>query len=204
MGTRRLFAFKHCKRVAAPLWSQLTPRQSVLLAKLQKTLRRRKQSSFGTRLRLRRFVCLIYGNLSATAFRRSAARAAQESTLFGQSLLARMERRLDVACFRAGFAKSILHARQGIGHGHFTVNGQGVYLPSFILTDGDIFGCTPEVSHDSAATQESGGNLLTNTHPQASHLEVSHTVRTAVFLFSPQSIFLPSFLDPKDLATLAP
>ena len=190
--TRRLFAFKHCKRVAAPLWNQLTPRHSVLLAKLQKTSRRRKQSSFATRLRLRRLVCLLYGNLSATAFTRTAARAAHGSTLFGQSLLAHMERRLDVASFRAGFARSIPHARQCIGHGHFTVNGQVARLPSLPLADGDIFAYTPEDARSPSAL------------PKASHLEVSHSLRAAVFLFRPQTIFLPSFLDPKDLASLAP
>ncbi len=200
MGTRRLFAFKHCKRVAAPLWNALTPRHSVLLAKLQKTTRRRKQSSFATRLRLRRFVCLLYGNVSAHAFARSASRAAQGSTLFGQSLLAHMERRLDVASFRAGFAQSIPHARQGIGHGHFTVNGQVVHLPSVALADGDIFGCTAPSLKEGKDTQA----VALPAHPPASHLEVSHTVRTAIFLFRPQAIFLPSFLDPKDLASLAP
>jgi ribosomal protein S4 len=120
---------------------------------------------------------------------------ARAQTSFGQTLLATLERRLDVAIFRAGFAHSILHARQQIKHGHLSVNGQRARVPSTLLRNGDLFAWN--------SLDITPSFLARPGHPKASHLEVSHACHSAIFLFTPQNIFLPSFVDPKDLATLA-
>jgi small subunit ribosomal protein S4 len=56
----------------------------------------------------------------------------------GENLLILCERRLDNVVRRAGFAKSRPQARQGVVHGHFTVNGRKTVSPSYILRPGDV------------------------------------------------------------------
>ena len=58
----------------------------------------------------------------------------------GQYLLELLERRLDNAVFRLGFAESRRHARQMVRNGHFTVNGRKTDIASFIVTMGDVIG----------------------------------------------------------------
>ena len=49
-----------------------------------------------------------------------------------------MERRLDNVAYRLGFAMTRREARQLVGHGHFTVNGQRVDIPSYLVKVGDV------------------------------------------------------------------
>jgi small subunit ribosomal protein S4 len=56
----------------------------------------------------------------------------------GENLLVLCERRLDNVVRRAGFAKTRPQARQGVVHGHFTVNGRKTVSPSYILRPGDV------------------------------------------------------------------
>ena len=56
----------------------------------------------------------------------------------GEILLQLLERRLDNVVFRLGFAKTRREARQLTSHGHFTVNGQKVNIPSYLVKPGDV------------------------------------------------------------------
>jgi ribosomal protein S4 len=194
MGTRPLFALKHAKRVRAPLWRRLTPKQALSLVRVQRTMERRKESPYGAKLRLRRLLCLTYGNLSARYFARVVRDAAGARAAFGTAVLTSLERRLDVACFRAGFAWSLGQARQRILHGSVSVNGVVRPTPSVLLRAGDTFtACAEGRAHARGWAQ---GKPL--------HLEVNYAIRTAVFLYDPQAVYLPSPVDPRDLAQLAP
>jgi small subunit ribosomal protein S4 len=59
-------------------------------------------------------------------------------------MLQLLERRLDNVVFRAGFAKSRDMARQLVGHGHFTVNGKRVDIPSYRVSENDIIEVVPK------------------------------------------------------------
>ena len=56
----------------------------------------------------------------------------------GENLLSLLERRLDNVVYRLGFGESRAHARQMINHGHITVNGKKVDIPSYIVNTGDV------------------------------------------------------------------
>lgn len=99
--------------------------------------RRTKFSEYGVQLREKQKVKRIYG-LQETQFRNYFEKASRQKGITGANLIKMLERRLDNVVFRLGFAPSRKAARQLVIHRHFTVNGQTVDIPSFILAGGDV------------------------------------------------------------------
>lgn len=97
---------------------------------------RMKFSEYGLRLRAKQKARRIWGVLEAQ-FRRYFAMADQSKGVTGETLLVLLERRLDSAVYRLGFAASRAEARQLVLHGHLTVNGKRVGIPSFLVKVGD-------------------------------------------------------------------
>ncbi len=100
---------------------------------------RRKQSDYAIQLREKQKARRIYGVLERQ-FRRYYSDAARRTGVTGAVLLQYLERRLDNVVFRLGFASSRKQARQLVEHGHFTVNGKKVSVPSFLVKPGDVVG----------------------------------------------------------------
>ena len=98
---------------------------------------RRKQSEYALQLNEKQKVKFIYGVLE-TPFRRYYEKAEKMEGKTGEMLLQQLERRLDNVVFRLGFAKTRREARQLTSHGHFTVNGQKVNIPSYRVKPGDV------------------------------------------------------------------
>ena len=98
---------------------------------------RRKQSEYGLQLNEKQKVKFIYGVLEKQ-FRAYYEKAAAADGITGEVLLTTLERRLDSVVFRMGFAMTRREARQLVTHGHFTVNGQRVDIPSFLVKVGDV------------------------------------------------------------------
>jgi small subunit ribosomal protein S4 len=84
----------------------------------------------------------IYGVLEKQ-FRRYYEEANRRPGKTGENLLQLLERRLDNVVYRAGFAHSRDMARQLVKHGHFTVNGRKVDIPSFLVSENDIVEVRP-------------------------------------------------------------
>jgi len=99
--------------------------------------RRGKQTDYGTHLREKQKVKHYYGVLERQ-FRNyfSAAERAKGNT--GEALMSLLERRLDNVVHRLGFGQSRPQARQMVCHGHITVNGRRVDVPSFLVSAGDV------------------------------------------------------------------
>jgi len=97
---------------------------------------RRKVSDYGVQLREKQKARRIYGVLERQ-FRRYYADASRRSGVTGAVLLQYLEARLDNVVYRLGFASSRKQARQLVTHGHFTVNGRKVTIPSFLVKPGD-------------------------------------------------------------------
>lgn len=97
---------------------------------------RRKVSEYGVQLRAKQKVKRIYGILEKP-FRNYYHKAESKNGLTGELLLKILEMRLDNVVFRMGFAPSRRLARQLVGHGHFTVNGKKVDIPSYEAKAGD-------------------------------------------------------------------
>lgn len=98
---------------------------------------RKKFSDYGTQLREKQKVKRLYGVLEAQ-FRNYFGEADRQKGITGEVLLALLERRLDSALYRLGFANSRNEARQLVRHGHFTVNQHKVNIPSYLLKPGDV------------------------------------------------------------------
>ncbi|MBI9070580.1 MAG: 30S ribosomal protein S4 [Melioribacteraceae bacterium] len=99
--------------------------------------RRAKFSEYGVQLREKQKVKRIYGLLESQ-FRSYFEKANRQKGVTGENLVSLLESRLDNVIFRLGFAPSRKAARQLVIHRHFTVNGQVVDIPSYILTSGEV------------------------------------------------------------------
>ena len=77
-------------------------------------------------------------------FRHYYEKASRQPGITGENLLTLLERRFDNVLVRLGFAASRRQARQLIRHGHWTINGRRVDIPSYQVRDGDIIAVKAE------------------------------------------------------------
>lgn len=98
---------------------------------------KKKMSEYGLQLREKQKVRRFYGVLE-TQFRNYFAMAVSKKGVTGENLLKILESRLDNVVYRLGLSTSRPEARQLVRHGHFTVNGQKVNIPSILLNPGDV------------------------------------------------------------------
>ncbi|HJC40020.1 MAG TPA: 30S ribosomal protein S4 [Candidatus Intestinimonas pullistercoris] len=98
---------------------------------------RRKQSEYAMQLSEKQKVKFVYG-IMEKQFRMYYDRAAKAQGKTGENLLILVERRLDNVVYRLGFAMTRREARQLVNHGHFTVNGKRVNIPSYLVSVGDV------------------------------------------------------------------
>mgnify|MGYP000221904557 CR=1 FL=1 len=110
---------------------------------------RKKQSEYASQLKEKQKVKFIYGVLEKQ-FHNAYLRAEARPGKTGENLLQIMECRLDNVVFRLGFAQTRRDARQLVSHAHFTVNGQKVNIPSYLVRVGDVIE-VKESSRSSAA-----------------------------------------------------
>ncbi len=101
------------------------------------SFRRGKQTDYGAHLREKQKVKHHYGLLEKQ-FRKVFALAEKGTTNTGETLMSLLERRLDNVVYRLGFAHSRSQARLLVGHGHVTVNGRRVDIPSYLMRPGDV------------------------------------------------------------------
>lgn len=90
------------------------------------------------------------------------AKASQEQT--GHALVKTLETRLDNIVYRLGFASSIRQARQMVVHGHITVNGSKINIPSYLLKIGDVISLR-EKSQNVELFMENFSNFFLNQYP---------------------------------------
>ncbi len=98
---------------------------------------RQKQSEYRVQLREKQKARRYYGVLE-TQFRRYYDKASRQEGITGENLLTLLERRFDNVLVRLGFAGSRRQARQMVRHGHWTINGRRVDIPSYQVREGDI------------------------------------------------------------------
>ena len=103
--------------------------------------RRTKKSEYGTQLTEKQKVKFVYGILEKQ-FRMLYEKAERMGGNTGENLLSLVERRLDNAVYRLGFAKTRREARQLVNHGHVTVNGRKVNIPSYQVKPGMVISLT--------------------------------------------------------------
>lgn len=113
---------------------------------------RRKVTEYGLQLHEKQRARRIYGVLEKQ-FRRYFDLAERQKGITGENLLRLLERRIDNVVYRLGFAASRAEARQFVRHGHYTVNGKRVSIPSYLVRAGDTIGLA-EKSKESPVFKE--------------------------------------------------
>ena len=99
--------------------------------------RKSKKSEYALQLNEKQKVKFIYGVLEKQ-FHSYYEKAARMKGNTGDELMSLLERRLDNVVFRLGLANTRREARQLVNHGHFTVNGKRVNIPSYLVKMGDV------------------------------------------------------------------
>jgi len=100
--------------------------------------RKAKLSDFGIQLRAKQKLKGYYGDLTEKQFRRIYTEAVRVNGDTGENLIGLLERRLDAVVYRSKFVPTVFAARQFVNHGHVTVNGKKVNIPSYRVKEGDV------------------------------------------------------------------
>lgn len=133
MAIDRVPAIKRCR--ALGLEPAVIGRSKESKRQVRRT--NRKVSEYGNQLKEKQKAKFIYGVLEKQ-FRGYYDKAKKMQGVTGENLLVLLERRLDNVVFRLGLAATRRQARQLVRHGHFTVNGKRVDIPSALISQGDV------------------------------------------------------------------
>ncbi len=114
--------------------------------------RRKKISEYGIQLQEKQKVRFMYG-LNEKQFHKLFEKAAKMPGVAGDNFLKLLESRLDNIVYRLGLARTRRAARQVVNHGHITVNGKKVNIPSYQVKVGDVI-AVKENSLDHKAIKE--------------------------------------------------
>jgi len=123
---------------------------------------KRKASEYGIQLREKQKARRIYGVLEKQ-FSRYFEMAERMKGITGENLLQLLERRLDNVVYRLGFASSRAQARQLVRHGHITVNGKRVNIPSYLTNVGEVIGVKEKstaLEHFKAVKENAGKAIV--------------------------------------------
>ncbi|PHR60856.1 MAG: 30S ribosomal protein S4 [Robiginitomaculum sp.] len=100
--------------------------------------RKGKTSDFGLQLRAKQKLKGYYGNITEKQFRRIYSDAQRVRGNTAENMIGILESRLDTMVYRAKFVPTVFAARQFVNHGHVTVNGRKVNIPSYRCRVGDV------------------------------------------------------------------
>ena len=100
--------------------------------------RKSKLSDYGVQLKAKQKLRGYYGNISERQFRGIYQEARRLKGDSGAHMIGLLERRLDALIYRAKFVPTVFAARQFINHGHISVNGKRVTIPSYRVKVGEV------------------------------------------------------------------
>lgn len=143
--------------------------------------RKGKLSDFGLQLRAKQKLKGYYGDLTEKQFRKIFAEAERVKGDTGENLIGLLERRLDAVVYRAKFVPTVFAARQFVNHGHVTVNGKRVNIPSYRVKDGDVIEVR-EKSKQNVAVLEA---VQLNERDVPEYIDVDHNKMVATFVRTP-------------------
>lgn len=149
--------------------------------------RRKKPTDFGTQLAAKQRLKFYYGNIGERQFRRYYEEAVRRKGDTSENLIELLERRLDTVVYRLKFAITPFAARQLVNHGHVTVNGKRVNIPSYLVRDGDQVE-VKEKSKQLASVLDASQSAERDV-PE--YLEVDHRAMRGRFLRAPKLMDVP-------------
>ena len=138
--TKRLRSkYKINRRLGENLWGR--PKSPVNIREYgpgEHGQRRRKPSDYGIQLFAKQRLRGYYGNITEKQFRRTYHEAVRRRGDTSENLIGLLEQRLDAVVYRMKFVPTVFSARQFVNHGHVSVNGRRVNIPSFRVREGDV------------------------------------------------------------------
>ncbi len=131
--------YKIDRRLGVNLWGRpKSPYNSREYGPGQHGQRRKKPTDFGIQLMAKQKLKGYYGSIGEKQFRRYYKEAVRMKGDTGQNLVGLLEHRLDAIIYRSKLAITVHAARQFVNHGHVSVNGQRVTIPSYNIKLGDV------------------------------------------------------------------
>ena len=142
----------------------------------------RKLSDYGTQLRAKQKLKGYYGNITERQFRRYYEEASRKTGDTGEMMIGLLERRLDAVVYRAKFVPTPFSARQLVSHGHVSVNGKRVTIPSYLVKEGDVIELRSKAK-DMGLVLES---VKSPEREVPDYIEADHGKMSAKFLRTPK------------------
>jgi len=154
---------------------------------------RKKLSGYGIQLQEKQKLRHMYG-LGEKQFRNLFDKASKMQGISGENFMVLLESRLDNLVYRLGLANSRAGARQLVAHGHVTVNGSKVDIPSYTVSTGAVIGLR-ERSRGLSSIKEA----LANRNFLPNYLEFNDTAMEGKFIRLPERSELPQEIDEKQI-----
>lgn len=154
---------------------------------------RKKLSGYGIQLQEKQKLRHMYG-LGEKQFRNLFDKALKMKGIAGENFMVLLESRLDNLVFRLGLANSRAGARQLVAHGHVTVNGKKVDIPSYTVSTGDVIGLR-ERSRALSSVKEA----LANRNFLPNYLEFADSSMEGKYIRLPERSELPQEIDEKQI-----
>src|SRR5579872_5138821 len=189
MSKRHSAKYKIDRRMGENIWGRpKSPINSRQYGPGQHGQRRKsKVSDFGLQLRAKQKLKGYYGNITEKQFLRTYEEADRRKGNTSENLIALLESRLDAVVYRAKFVPTVFAARQFVNHGHVTVNGKRVNIPSFRCKPGDVVSVR-ERSRNMALVLEA---IQSGERDIPDYLEVDGKGLSARFIRAPELAEVP-------------
>ena len=142
--------------------------------------KKRKPSNYAIQLNEKQKVRFMYG-ISEKQFKKLVNDSAKMKGVHGENLLILLESRLDNLVYRAGFATTRRGARQLVNHGHITVNGKKVDIPSYRVKPGDVIAIK-----ENSADHKGIEIALANKIKRVNFINYDEAKRTATYVRYPE------------------
>ena len=142
--------------------------------------KKRKPSNYAIQLNEKQKVRFMYG-ISEKQFKKLVNDSAKMKGVHGENLLILLESRLDNLVYRAGFATTRRGARQLVNHGHITVNGKKVDIPSYRVKPGDVIAIK-----ENSADHKGIEIALANKIKRVDFINYDEAKRTATYVRYPE------------------
>ena len=142
--------------------------------------RKRRPSTYSTQLKEKQKVRFMYG-LNEKQFVKTYKEAGKMQGIHGENLLKLLESRLDNLVYRMGFATTRRASRQLVNHGHITVNGKKVDIPSYRVKPGDVIAIK-----ENSADHKGIEIALANKIKRVDFINYDEAKRTATYVRYPE------------------
>lgn len=179
---------KASRRYGVNLWGDAnSPINKREYAPGQHGARRKKQTDYGLQLYAKQRLKTYYGNISEKQFHKYYAEAIRRTGDAAENFVGILESRLDNLVYKAKFVPTVFASRQFVNHGHVTVNGKKVNIPSYMCKVGDVI----EVREKSKQLAIVISAVESQARDVPGYLEVDNKKLSAKFTFIPKLEDIP-------------